>query len=160
MLRTVITQNVDGLHQAAGNTDVIEFHGTFTRQRCTDCAALSATRDVDLSRLPPRCRCGGVLRPDWVFFGEMIPYADLERARESAAACDLMLVIGTSASVQPAAYLPVIARDASARVIEINAEATPLTATVSDYLIQGRAEAVVDQILGVLDRGPEGPHPE
>jgi len=161
MLHTVITQNVDGLHQAAGNTTVIEFHGTFTRQRCTDCAALSATRDVDLSRLPPRCWCGGVLRPDWVFFGEMIPSVELDRARQSAAGCDLMLVIGTSALVQPAAYLPVIAREASARVIEINAEATPLTASVSDYLIQGKAEAMLDQILGALEAlRPDGPpHP-
>ena len=73
ILQTVITQNVDGLHQMAGSSDVIEFHGNFAWQRCLDCDQSIETSRVDLTRIPPRCSCGGILRPDCIFFGEMIP---------------------------------------------------------------------------------------
>ena len=152
ILRTVITQNVDGLHQAAGSTDVIEFHGTFAWQRCTECETRVATREVDASVLPPRCSCGGILRPDAVLFGEMIPPEALWRSQEVAARCDVMLVIGTSGVVQPAASMPIIARQAGARVIEINPEPTPLTAAVSSYLIPGGAGEVMNRILAGLEQ--------
>ncbi|AOY59956.1 MULTISPECIES: SIR2 family NAD-dependent protein deacylase [Desulfococcus] len=150
-LKAVITQNVDGLHQAAGNTEVLEFHGTCALQRCMDCGGRTPTRDVDIARLPPRCPCGGVLRPDWVFFGEAIPPEALRRSRQLAAECDLMLVVGTSAVVHPAAYMPVIARDAGALVIEINPERTPLTGVVSDYLIKGGAGEVMNALISELE---------
>jgi NAD-dependent deacetylase len=151
ILKTVITQNVDGLHQAAGSTDVIEFHGTFAWQRCTECETRVPTRDVDTSVLPPRCSCGGILRPDAVLFGEMIPPEALWRSQEVAARCDVMLVIGTSAVVQPAASMPTIARQSGARVIEINPEPTPLTAGVSSYLIRGGAGEVMNRIVAGLE---------
>ena len=151
ILKTVITQNVDGLHQAAGSTDVIEFHGTFAWQRCTECDARVPTRDVDASVLPPRCSCGGILRPDAVLFGEMIPPEALRRSQEVAARCDVMLVIGTSGVVQPAASMPIIARQSGARVIEINPEPTPLTAGVSSYLIRGGAGEVMNRIVSGLE---------
>jgi NAD-dependent deacetylase len=150
ILQTVITQNIDGLHQMAGNTDVIEFHGSFAWQRCLQCDQRIRTSQVDASVLPPRCRCGGILRPDAVFFGEMIPPVALWRAQETAAHCDVMLVIGTSAVVQPAASMPIIARQSGAVVIEINPEPTPLTGTISNYLIQGRAGEVMNAILSGL----------
>jgi len=146
-LQTVITQNVDGLHQLAGNTDVIEFHGTFAWQRCMECDTLVETRHVDMSNIPPRCHCGGILRPDVVFFGEMIPQEALWRSRQVATDCDLMLVIGTSAVVQPAALIPVVAKESGAKIIEINPESTPLTGEISDYLIKGPAGAVMNRIL-------------
>jgi NAD-dependent deacetylase len=152
ILKTVITQNVDGLHQMAGNTDVIEFHGSFAWQRCMRCDRRVETCTVDDTVLPPRCGCGGVLRPDAVFFGEMIPPMALWRSRESTAACEVMLVIGTSAVVQPAASMPLIAKQNGALVIEINPEPTPLTGAVSDILIPGRAGEILNRILAALER--------
>jgi len=151
-LETVITQNVDGLHQAAGNTDVIEFHGTFAWQRCMDCSRKYETRDVDISKIPPCCICGGILRPDAVFFGEMIPQDALWRSRQIASDCDLMLVIGTSATVQPAALMPVIAKESGAKVVEINPERTPLTDQISDYLIMGGAGDIMNRIVAALEK--------
>jgi NAD-dependent deacetylase len=152
ILKTVITQNVDGLHQMAGNTDVIEFHGNCAWQRCMICSSKIKTLDVDLSSIPPRCACGGILRPDWVFFGESIPVEALFRSRQAAAQCDVMLVVGTSAVVQPAAYMPVLARDAGASVIEINPESTPLTGTISNYLIKGKAGEIMNGIMTELEQ--------
>ena len=150
-LKTIITQNVDGLHQAAGNTDVIEYHGTFTWQRCMDCDQKYETCKVDISEIPPRCECGGILRPDAVFFGEVIPAEAMWRSRQAAADCDLMLVIGTSAVVQPAAMIPVIAKDNGAKIVEINPERTPLTDEISDYLIMGGAGEVMNRIVEAID---------
>lgn len=159
-LRAVITQNVDGLHQAAGSRDVIEFHGTFAWQRCQDCESRCETGQVDLSQIPPRCDCGGIYRPDCVFFGEMIPAQHLVRAQQLMARCDVLLVVGTSATVQPAAMMPLLAKEAGARVIEINPEPTPLTGRVSDDFVQGGAGAIMNDILACVEelRGSEGPH--
>jgi len=151
LLQTVITQNIDGLHQMAGNTDVIEFHGTFAWQRCMRCEKRMETRKVDASVLPPRCGCGGILRPDAVFFGEMIPPVALWRSQEVASRCDVMLVVGTSAIVQPAASMPIIAKQSGAVVIEINPEPTPLTGAISNYLIRGRAGEVMNRIISGLE---------
>lgn len=151
LLTAVITQNVDGLHQAAGNTDVLEFHGSCAWQRCMDCGEKVRTQEVDTVKLPPRCPCGGVFRPDWVFFGEAIPSMALHRSRQLARGCDLMLVVGTSAVVHPAAYMPIMARNAGAVVIEINPEPTPLTGAVSSYLIQGGAGQVMNDLIAELE---------
>jgi len=152
-LRAVITQNVDGLHQMAGNTDVIEFHGTFAWQICMDCNKRieTANVNVDINSLPPRCECGGILRPDCIFFGEMIPQMQLYRSRKVSSECDIMLVVGTSAVVQPAAYMPIIARENGAIIIEINPEETPLTGSISNYLLKGRAGEVMNRLLKSLE---------
>lgn len=152
ILTSVITQNVDGLHQAAGNTDVIEFHGSFAWQSCLNCRQRIATAAVDLRTIPPRCACGGILRPECVFFGEMIPPQALLRSQQAAAACDVMLVVGTSATVYPAAAIPLIAKQRGARVIEINPEPTLLTHNTSDYLIQDGAGSALNAILAALER--------
>ncbi len=151
ILRSVITQNIDGLHQLAGNTDVIEFHGTFAWQRCMQCDRRIETSKVDASRLPPRCACSGILRPDAVFFGEMIPPVALWRSQEVASHCEVMLVVGTSAVVQPAASMPVIAKESGAIVIEINPEPTALTGRISNYLIRGKAADVMNRIITGLE---------
>ena len=83
ILKTIITQNVDGLHQMAGNTDVIEFHGNFAWQQCMDCNRRLETAKIDTSQIPPRCECGGIYRPECVFFGEMIPPQHLYRSQRS-----------------------------------------------------------------------------
>jgi NAD-dependent deacetylase len=157
VLQTVITQNVDGLHQMAGSSDVIEFHGNFAWQRCLDCSRSIKTAALDLSRIPPRCQCGGILRPDCVFFGEMIPHEALIRSQQLSAACDVMLVIGTSATVQPAASMPLIAKDNGAEIIEINPEPTPLTARISDLPLMSAAARLMPRLVAaVRQRLPAG----
>lgn len=151
ILKTVITQNVDGLHQKAGNTDVIEFHGNFAWQKCMICNMRVKTIRVSMLQIPPRCVCGGILRPECIFFGEMIPSNHLSRSREVASRCDIMLVVGTSAIVQPASFMPVISKQSGAKVIEINPEKTPLTQDISDYLIMGKAGTVMKQIMEELE---------
>lgn len=153
-LKTIITQNVDGLHQAAGNTDVIEFHGNFAWQRCADCDDRRPTASVSMEIIPPQCHCGGIYRPDCIFFGEMIPPNALLRSQTAAAACDVMLVVGTSATVHPAAFMPTLAKEKGAKVIEINPEPTPLTGGISDYLIQGKGSHVMNQIIQRLENLP------
>jgi len=152
ILRTVITQNVDGLHQAAGNQDVIEFHGNFAWHYCLICNKRIENSRIDLSVIPPKCDCGGIYRPECVFFGEMIPHHHLLRSKQLSAQCDLMLVVGTSAVVQPAAYMPVIAKQNGAKIIEINMEKTQLTGNISDYLIQGRAGEIMNKIVAEVER--------
>lgn len=153
ILRAIITQNVDGLHQLAGNKVVIEFHGNFAWHRCMNCRNRCENRDIDLTHIPPRCECGGIYRPECIFFGEMIPPEHLERSRQIASQCDVMLVLGTSALVQPAAFIPIIAKESGATVIEINPERTPLTdRAISDYLIAGKAGQTVGRIVAELER--------
>jgi len=152
ILKTIITQNIDGLHQMAGNTDVIEFHGTYAWHRCMDCKNRCKSSRIDLTNIPPLCDCGGIYRPEVVFFGEIIPPEHLWRSRQLASDCDLMLVIGTSATVQPAALMPHIAKESGSKVIEINPEETPLTGSISDYLIMGNAGEVMGSIITELER--------
>lgn len=171
-LQTVITQNIDNLHQKAGSRHVIEFHGNMLHARCLTCDRRYGYREVFSERiatLPPRCDCGGILKPDMVYFGESIPADALQNSFDEARRCDLMLVIGTSAQVEPAASLPRIARGMlrsplgfgkkrrdPARVIEINRESTPLTGRISDFIIQGSAgdvlTAINDQLQEHKDR--------
>ena len=150
LLSTVITQNVDGLHQMAGSGDVIEFHGSFARCRCEVCDTSMPMKRVSLDLLPPACSCGGLLRPDCVFFGETIPEEALFRAMELAATCEVMLVVGTSAVVSPASELPLLAKENGATIIEINPEKTPLTDSVSTHFIKGKAGKILTDITSRL----------
>jgi NAD-dependent deacetylase len=146
VLQTVITQNVDGLHQQAGHRDVIEFHGTHAFLRCSACRQRLDWKAVALDAIPPRCACGGVLRPDVVLFGEMIDPHLLQRSQMLSAGCDVMLVVGTSATVEPAASLPVIAKHSGAFIIEINPEPTPLTHRISDVTLLGSAGEIMEKM--------------
>ncbi|MCW7754522.1 NAD-dependent deacylase [Desulfobotulus sp. H1] len=148
-LQGIITQNIDGLHQAAGNRCVVEFHGSFAKIRCTKCDRTLGIQQLSLTQLPPLCACGGVLRPDCVFFGENIPEETMIKARELTLSCDLMLVVGTSAEVWPAAELPHMAKAAGARIIEINPEPTSLTLH-SDGLLQGQAGRLLPKLLAMM----------
>ena len=131
---TLITQNVDGLHQAAGSKRVLELHGNIWRVRCTAEGTVTENREVPLKEIPPRCGCGALLRPDVVWFGEPLPAKVLETAYRAAQSCDVMLVIGTSAVVQPAASLPIVALRSGAYVIEINPQETPLSPLVHESI--------------------------
>ena len=122
----LITQNVDGLHQLAGSRDVIELHGNIWNDRCLDCGRMQAC-ESDVSEGVPQCLCGGTMRPDVVWFGEFLPELALAKSFDLAASCEVFLVVGTSAAVQPAAGLPLVAKRNGACLIEVNPEPTPLS---------------------------------
>lgn len=124
---TLITQNVDGLHQRAGSTGVIELHGNLTRRRCSAGCGVMEPADEDRRTPPPCPRCGAPLRPDVVWFGEPLPADALEAAWQAAEGCDVFLSLGTSALVQPAASLPQVAASRGAVLLEVNPEETPLS---------------------------------
>ncbi len=138
---TVVTQNIDGLHQAAGSKNVIELHGNIWRSRCINC---NSRREIsrDGQRESLCYECGSHLRPDVVLFGEMLPPGAFELAVERAAASDLCFVIGTSALVYPAASVPEIAKFSGAFVCEVNPERTPLS-DLCDEVITGKAGDVL-----------------
>ena len=150
-MTSIITQNVDGLHQAAGSNRVVEFHGTFATVSCLKCHVRQPIKNCLTGDLPPLCDCGSVFRPDCVFFGEMIPTAAFHAAQAAVAACDVMLVVGTSATVQPAAHMPLMAKQNGAVIIEINLEATPLSYSISDYTIKGPAGASMHQLTAAVN---------
>ncbi|HEV8711850.1 MAG TPA: NAD-dependent deacylase [Candidatus Binatia bacterium] len=150
LLHCVITQNVDNLHQAAGSHEVIEFHGNMRQVVCMSCRKVLPLDEVSLERLPPCCGCGGVFKPAGVFFGEPIPPYALSRSQEEAQSCDLILVIGTSAVVYPAADIPRVAKEAGAQVIEINPERTDLTDWLADFIIQEKAGVAIPQIVAAI----------
>lgn len=156
LLAGVITQNIDGLHQKAGNAEerVIELHGTAHKVRCLDCGSIVAAAEVqacqDAGEEMPSCRaCGGMLRSATILFGEAMPEAPLRRAIALAQACDAMVVVGSSLVVQPAARLPVIARQSGARLALVNRQDTPLDG-IADVLVAGDAGPVLSAVAARL----------
>lgn len=140
------TQNVDRLHQAAGSRRLVELHGSLWLVRCTACGDEREDRRVPLPELPPRCACGGLLRPGVVWFGESLPSAAIEAAFAAGQSADLVLVVGTSSVVYPAAAIAPAARARGAYVIEVNPEETPLT-RAADVALQGPAAEIVPRLL-------------
>jgi NAD-dependent deacetylase len=163
ILKCVVTQNIDGLHKKAGSKKVLEYHGSVNAVRCISCGSRFAWEEVSLDELPPRCKCGAVLKDDVVHFKEPIPSDVMEESEQEALRCDLMLICGTSAVVYPFASLPRMARfrarrlalgfdvvghGTSVKIIEVNAEPTPLTQEgISDYLIQGKTGEILPRIV-------------
>ncbi len=146
---TLITQNVEGLHRMAGSQNLLELHGNIQRVRCAECYTFTEIWDDDTETVP-RCRaCGGLLRPDVVWFGESLPRDQLEAAVEAARACDVFLSIGTSGVVQPAASLAFAAHNRGALVVEVNAEPTPLTSR-ADYVLQGKSGEILPGLVEVV----------
>jgi NAD-dependent deacetylase len=143
IVQHVITQNIDGLHKKAGSKNVTEIHGSLRETYCLQCGREFLAPHVP-EGMPPYCECGGVLKPNTVLFGEQLPKAALETAYHQSATCKLMLVIGTSAVVQPAASLPVLARQEGAKIVEVNIErAFP----AADYVIEEKAGTGLAKIL-------------
>ncbi len=149
----LVTQNIDGLHRVAGSTDVVELHGNIARDKCSrenvviDRAQASTTNN-GLLACP---RCGAYLRPDVVWFGETLPRDALDRAFQEAIQCDLLLSIGTSSLVEPAASLPRIAQEAGAFIIEINPDETPLSQS-ADAVLRGKSGEILPELVELLKR--------
>lgn len=137
---TLITQNVDDLHHRAGSERAVWLHGSIWQVRCTSEGTVRDNHEVPLHQLPPRCPCGALLRPHVVWFGETLDPSVLNAAYEAAERCDLMLVVGTSALVQPAASLPVMAKSKGAYLIEVNLERTLLSRYADEIVLGPAAE--------------------
>lgn len=145
----LITQNVDGLHRMAGSQNLLELHGNIQRVRCAECYTFTEIWDDDTEAVP-RCReCGGLLRPDVVWFGESLPRDQLEAAVEAARGCEIFFSIGTSGVVQPAASLAFAAHNRGALVVEVNAEPTPLTSR-ADYVLQGKSGEILPGLVDAV----------
>ncbi len=143
---TLVTQNVDGLHDRAGSRNILKVHGDIWTLRCTQCARAWQDLRPALPELPPRCECGAVARPGVVWFGEGLPEDVWSEAVLAARACDVFLLVGTSAVVYPAAGLAELARSHGAKVVEINIEDTPLSAHV-DLSWRARASEALPRLV-------------
>ena len=143
---TLITQNVDGLHDLAGSGKILKLHGDIWRMRCMQCGANFPNRRVPLPKIPPHCACGGLARPGVVWFGEPLPEGMMQEAEHAVASAQVFLVIGTSATVYPAASLIPHARKSGARVIEINPEPGPLSG-FADAVFPGPAGEWLPQMV-------------
>jgi NAD-dependent deacetylase len=147
----IITQNVDNLHQAAGSKRVVEYHGNARRFLCDTCKEPHPRETLDFDQAPLYCHCGGLIRPDVVFFGEPIPAPAQEEAAELAQHCDLLLVIGTSGEVAPASYIPAIAKEWNAVIVESNLKPTRLTYSAADHFLPGSAGIMLPKVIKSLE---------
>ncbi len=143
---TLITQNIDGLHKKAGSLNIIELHGNIWRVRCTSCNKITDDTRIPLPELPACQSCGSLLRPHVVWFGEMLDPKVLNSAYESISACDLMIVVGTSGTVQPAASMGIQAKRSGATVAEVNLEPTPYS-DLYDISISGKSGEILPQLF-------------
>ncbi|MFC1502158.1 NAD-dependent deacetylase [bacterium] len=146
---TLITQNVDDLHKKAGNLNIIELHGNIMRSKCVQCNRQDETFQIKNPGDSMHCSCGGLMRPDVVWYGEMLPEGAIHSAFRVAETCDVFFSIGTSALVQPAASLPVVAKRAGAYVIEINTEPTVVSQHLDESLI-GPSGELLPKLLDVV----------
>lgn len=146
----LLTQNIDGLHRAAGSRSLYEIHGNIWQVRCLEEGTVSDNRQVPLKEIPPYCPCGAMLRPNVVWFGESLDPEVLGASFQAIEACDFLMVVGTSAVVQPSASFPILARQRGATVLEVNMEPTPVSPVVNASLF-GKAGEILPRIMEALD---------
>jgi len=144
----IVTQNIDSLHQNAGSQVVHEYHGSTRRMQCLSCRTFFDSADISLETLPPPCpACGGLLKPDFIFFGEGIP-SDVHRAAtDLAKQADVCLVIGTGGTVVPAGRIPHVVKNHGGTIIEINLRDTPYTYNTTDYFLEGKAGTRTPELI-------------
>jgi NAD-dependent deacetylase len=143
---TLITQNIDGLHRRSGSQNILELHGNIQRNKCIKCGRMFEELPDENSEKVPECVCGGMIRPDVVWFGEMLPQQVIRDAFKAAERSAVFFSIGTSAVVQPAASLPVAAKQSGAYLVEVNVERTPLT-YVADEFFEGKSGEILPQLV-------------
>lgn len=152
-LKTVITQNIDNLHIEAGSNDVIEFHGNSHKLICENCSSKYEVSQISLERVPVLCKkCNSVLKPDFIFFGEGIPSDAYQKSMYHSENADLVIIVGTSGEVKPAAYIPEIAKQNGAQIIEINREPSLFTNYITDFFFKEKASLVFKKILEYIDK--------
>jgi NAD-dependent deacetylase len=151
ILKSVITQNIDNLHQEAGSKTVIEYHGNSKHLICNTCGRRTPVTEIDFNVLPPRCHSDqSILKPDFVFYGEPIPEEAAHRAVKEVHQSDILLIIGTTGEVIPANRLPGIAKSGGARIIEINPEPSEYTHYLTDLFLQGKAGDICSRLESYL----------
>ncbi len=151
LIEAIITQNIDNLHQKAGSENVIEFHGTSKTLTCMNCTQ-KFTSEKFLNKLPPHCpECGGLLKPDFVFFNEPIPSEVHELSNKYALMCDLFILVGTTGEIMPASLIPYFAREKGAKIIEINIKPTNYTHRIVDIFLKGKATEIFSKLKKALD---------
>ena len=143
----VITQNIDGLHQRAGSKNVIELHGNINRVKCTVCDYTTDT--MQITKVPPICKCGNLLRPDVVWFGEPLDQEVWDAAILSSSSCDMMMVVGTSLVVSPANILPIVAKQNGAILVEINPDDTPMSSDM-DITIRDNSANALPKLVSIF----------
>ena len=152
---SLITQNIDGLHQKAGSKNIWELHGNIWKLRCTEEGTITENYNTPLKEIPPLCpNCGALLRPHVVWFGESLSPTILQKSIQLSSECDVMFVIGTSAVVQPAASLPFEASEAGAKIVEINLDPTSLS-LYADFSIRGKSGEILPLIDEELKKTPK-----
>lgn len=155
-LKGVITQNIDNLHQQAGSKMVHEFHGNSHQLVCTACYKYYPADEKHLEVLPPYCpKCDGLLKPDFIFFGEGIPPIAYENSLNAANNADVVIVIGSTGEVMPAAQIPYLAKENGAKIIEVNTEPTKFTNTITDVFLKGKATEIMYQLITELNTSPK-----
>ncbi len=149
---TVVTQNIDNLHRRAGSKKIFELHGNIERNFCVDCHTFYNSPELELTNHAPTCKkCGGLVRPDVVWFGEMLPQEEYRSSERAAEWCDMCFVVGTSAVVYPAAYIPFTAKQSGAFIIEINIEQTEMS-RYAHYSLYGKSGEILSMILDVVKK--------
>ena len=146
----VLTQNIDGLHQRAGSQNVLELHGSIITIKCTVCNFKDKITS-DFSEMPPLCKCGNILRPDVVWFGEPLPQDVWADAMTHSSLCDVMVVAGTSLSVSPANLLPIYAKQNGALMIEVNPEETLMSANM-DLSIRSTSAKTLPEFVSIVKK--------
>ncbi len=150
-LKSIITQNIDNLHQLAGSKTVYEFHGNSHDLICTKCNHKYHINEINFNKLPVTCKhCGGLVKPDFIFFGEGIPTDAYQKSIEAAQNADVFLVIGTTGEIMPASQIPIIAKQNGAIIIEINLEHSNFTDSITDIFLQGKATEIMREIINNL----------
>ena len=146
LLECVVTQNIDNLHQQAGSENVYEFHGNSQKLVCVQCRTYFTSEDIDFDMLPPQCKCGGLIKPDFIFFGEAIPMEAYQRSVRAAGKAELLILIGSTGEVMPAAQIPYMAKQNGAMIIEVNTELSKFTSPITDVFLHGKAGEVMRQL--------------
>ncbi len=151
MLKAIITQNIDNLHQEAGSKTVFEFHGNSKTMVCTKCGEKYKSEKINLDKLPPKCViCEGVLKPDFIFFGEGIPQEAYNNSFKEADSADVFLLIGTTGTVYPAASVPIKAKQNGAKIIEVNPGVSEFTNSITDIHLKGKAGEIMSKLVEYL----------
>lgn len=151
-VKSIITQNIDNLHQLAGSQTIYEFHGNSHTLSCTVCSISYGISDLNFDELPVLCpKCSGLIKPGFIFFGEGIPLYAYEKSMEEAKKADVVIVIGSTGEVVPAAYIPRIAKQNNAKIIEINTEKSMFTNSITDIFIQDKASKTISLFTEILD---------
>lgn len=152
-LKSVITQNIDDLHHIAGSKEVYEFHGNSSRFVCMRCGKKMKSTAVAITDTPPHCSCGGLLKPDFIFFGEGIPEDAFDNSQKAAYECDAFIIIGTSGTVSPANMIPRMAKSHGAKIIEINMEPSLYTSSgLTDVFLQGKSGEILPKLDSLMER--------